>query len=263
MKIRRLATVVTGLALVMSFGLMGAGGGAVAASPRVTHETSPSPIDGNWDGTYTCGSHPDGLHLQIKGGNSNLTAVFVFYPLPTDPGGFGPGEFSMTGTYASASSITLNPNAWIIDPGGEMVGLSGSLSGDVFSGSVPGCSTFSVTKTTKPPSRSALLGVWDGSYLGCVQGPTRLKLTVSKDGSTGNKMSAVFKFSALASNPGVPTGSYNVAGFVFPKWVVFIGTTWIHHPGSYQIVSLIGAHPSSKSFTGIVSTCKTFSLKLK
>jgi hypothetical protein len=261
-KLKRVATVASGLVVAVSFGLMSAGG-AAAAPPPVTQVASPSPIDGNWDGTYSCGAHPDGLHLQIKGASSNLTADFIFYPLPSDPGGFGPGEFSMTGTYASASSITLNPNAWIIDPGGEMVGLSGSLSGNVFSGSVPGCSTFSVTKTTKTPLRTGLIGTWKGSYLGCEQGPTKLELVVNKAGSSGNKMSGVFKFSALPSNPGVASGSYKVAGFVFPKWVVFIGTTWIHQPPTYHIVSLVGAHPTSKSFKGIASSCTTFSLKLK
>jgi hypothetical protein len=262
MKLKRAATMASGLVLAVSFGIMSAGG-AAAAAPPVTQGASPSPIDGNWDGTYSCGAHPDGLHLQIKGASSSLTADFIFYPLPSDPGGFGPGEFSMTGTYASASSITMNPNAWIIDPGGETVGLSGSLSGNVFSGSVPGCSTFSVTKTTKTPLRTGLIGNWKGSYLGCEQGPTKLELVVNKDGSSGNKMSGVFKFSALPSNPGVASGSYKVAGFVFPKWVVFIGTTWIHQPPTYHIVSLVGSHPTSKSFKGIASSCTTFSLKLK
>jgi hypothetical protein len=222
-------------------------------------DTSTSPIDGAWDGTYTCGGSARGLHLQIKGRSAALTANFVFYPISPS---ILPGEYSMKGTYASASSITLNPNAWIIQPGTySMVGLSGSLSGDTFSGTAQGCGTFSVTKTTSTPSRAKLIGTWKGSYLGCQQGPTALKLLVRRDRSSGDELSATFKFSALKTNPGVPNGSFKVTGFVFPNWVVLIGTTWIHHPGSYQIVSLVGAPPAAKRFTGRVPSCSTFSLR--
>jgi hypothetical protein len=53
-----------------------------------------------------------------------------------------------------------------------------------------------------------------------------------------------------------------MAGFVFPHWVVFIGTTWIHQPPGYHIVSLVGAPPASTTFNGDVTTCGTFSLTL-
>ena len=92
-KLQQVAMIASGLALVASFGLTSAGE-AVAAAPQATQGdgASSSPVDGNWDGTYSCGAHPDGLHLQIRGSSSSLTAVFVFYPLPSDPGGFGPGS---------------------------------------------------------------------------------------------------------------------------------------------------------------------------
>jgi hypothetical protein len=241
--------------------LVTSAGATTGRSVDALHQrgSSTSPIDGAWDGTYTCGGSARGLHLQIKGPASALTANFVFYPISPS---ILPGEYSMTGTYASATSITLNPNAWIIQPGTySMVGLNGSLSGDTFSGTAQGCGTFSVTKTTTTPSRAKLIGTWKGSYLGCEQGPTALKLLVRKDGPSGDELSATFKFSALKTNPGVPNGSFKVTGFVFPNWAVLIGTTWIHHPGSYQIVSLVGAPPAAKKWTGMVPSCSTFSLK--
>lgn len=262
--IRRSLALVSGGAMLAACVMTLLASSAGATSPPAVGAlqqsgASSSPIDGAWDGTYVCGGSARGLHLEIKGPATALVATFVFYPLSPS---ILPGEYSMTGSYASASSITLNPKAWMIQPGTySMVGLTGSLSGKTFSGTVEGCSTFSVTKTTSPPSRAKLTGTWKGSYLGCTQGPTALALRVSKDGSSGDELSATFTFSALKTNPGVPNGSYKVTGFVFPRWAVFIGTTWIHHPGGYQIVSLVGTPPAAKTFRGTVASCSTFSLK--
>src|SRR5947209_4105978 len=72
------------------------------------------------------------------------------------------------------------------------VGLVGALSGDKFSGTVVGCTTFSVQKQTGHPARSVVTGTWKGSYLGCTQGPTALTLIVKPEGQTGNQLAAKF-----------------------------------------------------------------------
>jgi hypothetical protein len=239
---------------------------AAAASPQATAgpkaaATAATAISGDWEGSYTCGSAA-GLDLTIqRSGTTNaLKATFTFYPLPSNTRPVG--VYDMTGTYHSASRIVLNFSRWIHQPGSyEPVDLVGALSGGKFSGTVVGCSTFSVQKQTGHPSRSVVTGTWKGSYLGCEQGPTGLTLIVKPAGRTGNQLAAKFEFHALPSNPEVPTGSYTMKGYLFPGVVVLYGSKWIKQPGGYILVDLAGPLPKAGKFSGAVSTCSTFSLK--
>jgi hypothetical protein len=240
---------------------------AAAASPQAmagpkAAATAATAISGDWEGSYTCGSAATGLDLTIQGsGTTNaLKATFTFYPLP---GNTRPvGVYDMTGTYHSASRIVLNFSRWIHQPPGfEPVDLVGALSGGKFSGTVTGCSTFSVQKQTGHPARSVVTGTWKGSYLGCSQGPTGLTLIVKPAGQTGNQLAAKFEFHALPSNPGVPTGSFTMKGYLFPGVVVLYASKWIKQPGGYVTEDLAGPLPKAGKFSGAVSFCSTFSLR--
>jgi hypothetical protein len=253
------------VALVASTGLLAVTSAAEASPQAVAGSraaaTTASAISGDWEGSYTCGS-PAGLDLTIqKSSTSNaLKATFTFYPLPSNTRPVG--VYEMTGTYHSASRIVLNFSRWIHQPGSyQPVNLAGSLSGGKFSGTVAGCSTFSVQKHTGHPARSVVTGTWKGSYLGCNQGPTGLTLIVEPAGQTGNQLAAKFEFHALPSNPGVPSGSYTMKGYLFPGIVVLYGNKWIKQPSGYIMVDLAGPLPKSGKFSGAVSTCSTFSLK--
>jgi hypothetical protein len=111
--------------------------------------------------------------------------------------------------------------------------------------------------------RSNVIATWKGSYLGCGQGPTGLRLVVRRSGRTGNRLKATFNFYALRSNPTVPSGSYAMTGYYFPGGVALDGTRWIHQPAGYEMVNLVGVPPlpGGKNFRGAVVDCTTFSLK--
>jgi len=261
------AVTATAVALVVGTGLL-AMTSAAAASPQAmaglkAGATAATAISGDWEGSYTCSQGLTGLDLTIQSSSTTsvLKATFTFYPLPSNSR-VPVGIYTMTGTYHSGSRITLNPSRWIHQPPGyEPVGLVGSLSGDKFSGKVVGCSTFSVQKQTSHPAGSVVVGTWKGSYLGCVQGPTGLTLVVKPAGQTGNQLAAKFEFHALPSNPGVPSGSFTMKGYLFPGVVVLYASIWIKQPGGYILVDLAGPLPKVGRFSGAVSFCSTFSLK--
>jgi hypothetical protein len=126
---------------------------ASTAPARVSSPATPAApapgIAGTWHGSYTCFQGGSGLTLSITArGGGQLTAVFSFFALASNPGQPS-GSFVMTGS-VSGSSVTLNPEYWIKQPEGySMVQLTGTQSGGHFSGSVTGgagCTTFSVTK---------------------------------------------------------------------------------------------------------------------
>lgn len=249
-----LATMPAGNAAVL-----GASGARPAQSARATA------IGGDWEGRYTCSYGLTGLDLRIKGPGRGgaLSATFSFYPAVKNPA-VPVGIYTMRGTYSSASKIVLNTGHWIVHPAGyAMVSLSGRLVAGVFRGAVhgPSCTTFSLRKPAGHPAPSNVTGTWTGSYLGCSQGPTGLRLVVKR--RAGNHLKATFNFYALRSNPGVPSGSYAMTGYYFPGGVALYGTRWIHQPAGYNIVNLVGLPPPAggKRFGGVIAGCSTFSLK--
>jgi len=261
------AVCATAVAFLAGMGLLAATS-AAAAGPQAkaatrAGATAATAIIGDWEGSYTCSQGLTGLDLTIQssGTKNALKATFTFYPLPSNRRS-PVGVYEMAGTYNSASLIVLNPTRWIHQPPGyEPVGLVGALSRNKFSGKVVGCSTFSVQKHPGHPARSVISGTWKGSYLGCAQGPTGLTLIVKPAGRTGNELAAKFEFYALATNPGVPSGSYTMRGYLFPGVVVLYASKWIKQPGGYVTVDLAGPLPRSGRFRGAVSSCSTFVLK--
>jgi hypothetical protein len=228
---------------------------------------TPAAIGEDWEGSYTCVQGLTGLDLKIsRSGHSNsLQATFSFYPLASNPA-VPVGIYTMRGTYRSASKIVFHGRRWILRPAGYvMVGLSGRLSGGRFHGAVhgPSCTTFSLRKPKGHPSRANLVAIWKGSYLGCGQGPTGLRLTVKRMGRSGSKLRATFSFHALPSNPTVPSGSYAMTGYYFPGGVALYGTHWIRQPPGYSMVNLVGAPPppGGKKFRGAIVGCAKFALE--
>jgi hypothetical protein len=105
-----------------------------------------------------------------------------------------------------------------------------------------------------------VLATWKGSYQGCSQGPTGLTLVVRPKGRTGNRLKATFKFHALPSNPGVPSGSYAMTGWYFPGGVVLDQSHWISQPPGYGMVNLVGNAPCGRKWGGAIVGCTTFSV---
>lgn len=122
------------------------------------------------------------------------------------------------------------------------------------------------TPTPLPRSNlSSLTGNWEGTYY-CGQGVTNLILELSQSGSS--EISAVFRFSANAGNPSVPSGSYRMVGTydVTTRKITLRATDWINQPPGYYAVNLAGTvSQGNTSIFGYVtnSACTTFSLARK
>ncbi len=262
-----------GLAVVMTAGaaLAVAVPAAATASGAGTHEhaaVATAAIGGTWEGTYTCSQGLTGLDLKISrpGSGSALDATLSFYPVPKNPA-VPSGVFTMTGTYNSAASITLQFSRWVRQPAGyTYVDLSGRLTGDKFHGTVTsgpggtGCTTFATKKLHGSYTRKRVLGKWKGKYTGCNQGTTGLTLTI-KARKSGNRISAIFKFYPLPSNPAPAKGSYLMSGYYFPGGIQLNQVRWIDNPGGYSMVNIVGGAPRHGRISGAVVGCTAFSVK--
>ncbi|WP_170223065.1 serine/threonine-protein kinase [Nonomuraea turkmeniaca] len=91
------------------------------------------------------------------------------------------------------------------------------------------------TAATPVPERASVAGRWTGTYL-CNQGKTALELTI-KETSPG-QLEAVFAFKADPSNPGVPSGSFAMSGWLTGRVLQLTGERWIDRPGDYVMVGL-------------------------
>jgi hypothetical protein len=115
-------------------------------SPRAPSGGAAVGVSGVWTGSYVCGQGTTGVRLTIKSTTSGVVeGAFEFFPTPDNPT-VPAGSFAVKGSYV-AGKMVLAGEKWINRPRGyEMVGLSGTFSGEArsFSGRVlyPGCSTF-------------------------------------------------------------------------------------------------------------------------
>jgi hypothetical protein len=119
-----------------------------------------------------------------------------------------------------------------------------------------------------PPTIQLLNGTWEGTYL-CQQGLTRLKLVIKAKNL--KNVDATFTFSAHASNPTVPSGSFKMKGIYtemgsvdVPDTLELKATNWISQPSGYVTVDLQGnISPSEKRMVGNIlnaPNCTTFDL---
>jgi hypothetical protein len=110
------------------------------------------------------------------------------------------------------------------------------------------------------PAAPVVAGVWAGTYT-CSQGLTGMRLTIT--GSGGDTLTAVAAFYAVASNPNVPDGSYEMTGtYSAAGGLVLTPDHWISEPSGYEMVGFSGPPPSGNSMHGTVQSggCTTFSV---
>jgi len=118
---------------------------------RVRGTPASSVVAGTWVGSYTCAQELTGLRLAVQpAAGDHLIATFNFYAVPNNPS-VPSGSFTMTG-FTDRAGVFLNQGHWVSQPPGwTMVNLAGGLpsaGGKTFSGSVIGCSAFTLTKAS-------------------------------------------------------------------------------------------------------------------
>jgi pimeloyl-ACP methyl ester carboxylesterase len=111
-------------------------------------------------------------------------------------------------------------------------------------------------------SPSALTGTWEGTYV-CAQGETGLRLVIHA--AAGGTLTATFNFFPVASNPGVPSGSYTMTGTYSATGVQLTQNQWINQPDGYEMVDISADPPSQGGVLhGSITTCgTTFTLTRK
>lgn len=104
-----------------------------------------------------------------------------------------------------------------------------------------------------------ITGTYVGTYT-CDQGLTGLRLDLTSN--EAGLVTGTFTFSAVASNPKVPTGSYTVEGTLNGLSLDLRGVTWITRPSGYLLANLSGQFNADRTaYTGTVSgppNCTTF-----
>jgi hypothetical protein len=221
-------------------------------------------INGEWEGTYVCSQGVTGLDLLIEAGpGGKLTATFDFYPVLANQS-VPSGSFVMKGHY-DAKGVWLDPGKWLVEPAGYVtVAITGHVPAiSAFHGAVTGCSGFTLTRLAARPDEAAVAGKWKGTYV-CAQGLTGLTLTIKtgKVVDTMHTLTARFDFYAVASNPGVPTGSFSMAGYYFPGGIDLQPHQWIQQPAGYEMVAIDAVPPAktSKKLVGAVVGCSSIDL---
>ncbi len=108
--------------------------------------------------------------------------------------------------------------------------------------------------------QSAAVGEWTGDY-DCLQGTTGLTLTIWP--APPDRLHAIFRFYAVATNPQVPDGCFRMEGQLGPA-PGSLGLTageWLLHPDGYVTVDLSGSIDRD-TITGDVQgpSCTRFTL---
>lgn len=105
-------------------------------------------------------------------------------------------------------------------------------------------------------------GTWIGTYQ-CAQGSTALELDIS---GSEDAIVARFAFSADASNPGVPSGSFMMTGRFDAKTatLTLVQQRWVNQPPGYIMVDMVGQIAATdRIYRGRITTegCEGFLLK--
>jgi len=107
-------------------------------------------------------------------------------------------------------------------------------------------------------AEDTLTGDWQGDYF-CAQGATGLTLTILP--GSRERLDAIFRFSALPSNPRVPDGCFEMSGTFKDGAVSLTAGRWLLKPPGYVTVDLKGkATDGAMGGTVAGPGCTTFSL---
>jgi hypothetical protein len=121
------------------------------------------------------------------------------------------------------------------------------------------CGMMNFAKAQRLPN---MAGNWSGAYT-CTQGLTDLRLAIFQ--TDASSLTAIFKFSANSTNPGVPSGRYWMSGAYQRRSgkIVLRPVRWIKRPANYIMVGLAGnAANSNSTISGTVtnSKCSAFTV---
>jgi len=232
---------------------LNAPGPALAPSPAVTPGPpgSPATVPGQW---------PVPGHWPSPGQ----------WPVPAGPPGWGPrpprrnlGEnqfFLVVMVVVCIVIAAAVPAAVGALKGHPASSGSGSGSGPGASAAASASARASAA-SARAAAGASVDGLWAGTYV-CNQGTTGVQLSIS--GSSGDTVMAKVNFFPVASNPGVPDGSYEMVGsYSAAQGLVLNPDYWISQPPGYQMVGLTAAAPRGNSMTGQVqgANCTTFSVR--
>jgi hypothetical protein len=252
------------VATVTAGAIVAASAGAVVA--QSAGASAMASMVGDWQGTYTCQQGLTGVSLQIAPEQNGAVAVTEdTYPVPANPT-VPRGSDYARGTL-SGTTVDMKELAWRVKPASDWVlgsfyGTLPAPGADGFKGTVtgPGCTTFSVHRAPGPPAASVGAATWTGTYT-CAQGLTALRLTIKA--VAGDALRATFAFSAVPSNPSVPSGSYSMTGFIDPAGIFLDGSRWITQPSGWDMVNVVTNLPTDHGadLSGSVPGCSPVSLK--
>ncbi|GAA3242618.1 hypothetical protein [Actinocorallia longicatena] len=128
---------------------------------------------------------------------------------------------------------------------------------------LPSASPLTVDGGGATEETGTIAGAWRGTYT-CPQGDTGLRLTIVAVNATGD-LTATFAFFPVASNPGVPSGSFAMRGTLRDGTLNLIGDHWISRPSNYEMVSLQASvtDPAGSVFSGTIdsTSCRSFSVR--
>ncbi|HSQ61971.1 MAG TPA: hypothetical protein VLM85_02105 [Polyangiaceae bacterium] len=116
----------------------------VAAPPPAAREAVPGLV-GEWRGSYECAQGATNLALHVTRVSPEVAAVFEF----SHEGSGASGAYELRGQLGGSGEVSLVPTGWIDRPPGYvMVGMRGTVSGDVFRGTItePSCRGFQVRR---------------------------------------------------------------------------------------------------------------------
>ena len=84
-----------------------------------------------------------------------------------------------------------------------------------------------------------LKGTWNGTYI-AYQGKTKVRIDIKSVTRDGFISKGTFNFSAVPTNPSVPSGSYTLKGGYDKQTgeIVFAGSEWLVHPSGYIFIEI-------------------------
>jgi hypothetical protein len=112
-----------------------------------------------------------------------------------------------------------------------------------------------VALMSAPTHSLAVEGRWNGAYV-CPQGVTGVTLIIRR-GADGKTLSANFCFCAIAANPALPTGEFELDGWTVPgsNVVELTPRRWIQQPKGWSMIPLtITPSSDGRSLTGSIAS---------